>query len=406
MAHPTLASLDAGQTHGSNAERSRAFNRSLVLGHVRASGTSGRAEIARASGLSTQAVSKIIADLVADGWLQEAGRRSEGRGLPAVQYTIDPSAGFALGIELRPAAVLAALIGLDGRTLFTRRVVVERADPDTLKSLLPKLKDEALTRCTPTAAQRILGAGIVMPGPFGVTGLSGAASDLPGWSDLDPADCFSRWLDLPVSIENDANAAAMTERVLGVAQDISSFAYIYFGTGLGLGLFSGDGIQRGAQGNAGEIGHVLVPYNNGMFPLEQAVSRMALRERIEATGRHADVIEDLEALMVERHPALFAWLDEAAGALSHAIHIVENLFDPDTVIFGGALPESLLDALLARIDLSASSVANRPERAYPRLLRGACGRMTATRGAAALVINQALTPRMTSRAAASVAAAR
>lgn len=406
MTRATLSQADITQTHGSNAERSRAFNRSLVLGHVRASGASGRAEIARACGLSTQAVSKIIAELVSDGWLQEAGRRSEGRGLPAVQYTIDPSAGIALGIELRPAAVLITLIGLDGRTVFTRRVVVKRADPETLESLLPKLKDEALTHCTPTAAGRILGAGVVMPGPFGMTGLSGAASDLPGWADLDPADCFSRWLDLPVTIENDANAGAMTERVLGVAQDITSFAYVYFGTGLGLGLLSGDGIQRGARGNAGEIGHMLVPYAGGMFPLEQAVSRMALRKRIEATGRRADVIEDLEALMVERHPALFAWLDEAAIALSHAIHIVENLFDPDTVIFGGALPESLLDALLARISLSDSSVANRPERAHPRLLRGACGRMTATRGAAALVINQALTPRMTSRLSPPMAAVR
>ncbi|MGR3708844.1 MAG: MarR family transcriptional regulator, partial [Alterinioella nitratireducens] len=56
---------------GSNALRSRAYNRSLVLRHVRATGASGRAQIARESGLSTQAVSNIIADLVAEGWLVE-----------------------------------------------------------------------------------------------------------------------------------------------------------------------------------------------------------------------------------------------------------------------------------------------------------------------------------------------
>lgn len=385
---------DAQTVHGSNAERSRAYNRSLVLGHVRASGASGRAEIARACGLSTQAVSNIIGELVADGWLKEAGRRSEGRGLPAVQYAIDPGAGTAFGIEVRPGAVLAALIGLDGQTLFTKRVAIERADPATLEAIVPELQREALAGVGAVKADRLLGAGVVMPGPFGATGLSGADSDLPGWADLDPHALFSSWLDQPVTFENDANASAMMERVLGVAQDITSYAYIYFGTGLGLGLVSGGAIQRGAMGNAGEIGHIPVPLPGGVFPLEQAVSRMAIRAHMTKAGETADVIEDLEALHSRQHPALLQWMDEAAPALAYALHIVENLLDPETIILGGALPEALLDGLLERVTLPDRSVANRPNREHPRLLRGACGRMTATRGAAALVINQALTPRM------------
>lgn len=387
-------SSDAQTVHGSNAERSRAYNRSLVLGHVRSSGASGRAEIARASGLSTQAVSNIIGELVGDGWLMEAGRRSEGRGLPAVQYAIDPGAGTAFGVEVRPGAVLAALIGLDGQTLFTKRVAIDRGDPDTLKTIVPKLQAEALASAGAATAGRLLGAGIVMPGPFGVTGLGGAASDLPGWADLDPQALFSDWLDQPVMVENDANAAAMMERVLGAAQGIASYAYIYFGTGLGLGLVSGGAIQRGAMGNAGEIGHLPVPQHDGVFPLEQSVSRLAIRAHMAKAGEKADVIEDIDALYNAQHPALMQWLDEAAPSLAYALHIVENLLDPETIILGGALPEALLDALLDRVTLPDSSVANRPDRQHPRLIRGACGRMTATRGAAALVINQALTPRM------------
>lgn len=395
----SLASLADAQTiRGSNAERSRAYNRSLVLGHIRASGASGRAEIARASGLTTQAVSNIIGELVADGWLMEAGRRSEGRGLPAVQYAIHPGAGTAFGLEVRPAAVLAALIGLDGQTLFTKRVAIDRADPETLKTLAPKLQSEALTSGGAAKAGRLIGAGVVMPGPFGVTGLGGAASDLPGWADEDPNTLFSKWLDQPVMVENDANAAAMMERVLGVGQGVSSYAYIYFGTGLGLGLISGGAIQRGAMGNAGEIGHIPVPQASGLQPLEQAVSRMAIRSHMDGAGEKADLIEELEGLLEQQHPALLNWLDQAGPALAHALHIIENLLDPETIILGGAMPEALLDALLDRVTLSDRSIANRPDRALPRLMRGACGRMTATRGAAALVINQALTPRMAATA--------
>ena len=87
-----------------------------------------------------------------------------------------------------------------------------------------------------------------------------------------------------------------------------------------------------------------------------------------------------------------AWLDRAAEPLSAAIEIIENIFDPQTVILGGAMPDNLLDRLIMGVDLPKRSVANRPDRALPRLTRGTSGRMTATLGAAALVINRAVTP--------------
>ncbi len=385
-------SLSVVPTPGSNAERSRAYNRSLVLGHVRGAGASGRAEIARASGLSTQAVSNIIGELVAEGWLFEAGKRSEGRGLPAVQYALAPAAGTAIGVEVRPDALLVALTDLDGSSLATERHSLTRADPDTVAALIAQARDRALAQSGVDPA-RLLGAGVVMPGPFGATGLTGAASDLPGWAQMDARALFAEALDLPVIIENDANAAAMAERISGVAQGLHTYAYLYFGTGLGLGVVTRGELMRGAHGNAGEIGHIPVAHATGPVPLEQIVSRFALRAR---TG--ADSVDALQALHANADPNLMGWLDDAAPALANAVQIVENLFDPETVIIGGAMPEALLDALVARVVLAPASVANRPDRVQPRLMRGTCGRMTATFGAAALVINQAFTPRMASPA--------
>jgi len=384
-------SLISLSTAGSNALRSRAFNRSLVLGHVRASGASGRAQIARASGLSTQAVSNIIAELVAEGWLVEVGRLRGGRGLPAVQYALDARAGSALGIEIRPGALLMALTDLDGAILFSHRARLDRATPEIVAEKITEIKAMAMGGNNP---DRVIGAGVVMPGPFGATGLSGAASDLPGWAELDAKALFSEALDLPVIIENDASAAAMAEMVSGRGQGIDDFAYLYFGTGIGLGVISNRAILRGARGNAGEIGHIPVSHQGAMVPLEQVASRMALHHRLTETGIEADTTDILEALYHERNPALTAWADAAAEALSQAIGIVENLYDPDTVIAGGAMPKLLLQALLDRVHLSQRSVANRPARAHPRLICGTCGPLTATQGAAALIINHAFTPRM------------
>lgn len=384
-------SLISLSTAGSNALRSRAFNRSLVLGHVRATGASGRAEIARASGLSTQAVSNIIAELVADGWLVEAGKLSRGRGLPAVQYTLNAGAGFALGIEVRPAALLVALTDLDGTILYSHRARLDLATPGIVAAKLSEIKAMALEGHDP---DRVIGAGVVMPGPFGATGLSGAASDLPGWAELDAGALFSQALDLPVIIENDASAAAMAELISGQGQGIDDFAYLYFGTGIGLGVICNRAILRGARGNAGEIGHIPVMHGGAALPLEQVASRMALRQRLSQTGIEAETTDRLETLFHEANPVVMDWIADAATALSQAVLMVENLCDPETIIAGGAMPPVLLRAVLDRVQLSERSVAHRPGRAHPRLICGTCGPLTATQGAAALIINRAFTPRM------------
>lgn len=382
---------------GSNAERTRLHNRRLVLGHVRAAGESGRAEIARACGLSTQAVSNIIAELETEGLLRETGRRPAGRGLPALQYALNPAGGYALGIEIRPDALFLALLDLDGSTHFVRREALAEATPPAVSRAILRLRDRAL-KAAAIPADKLLGAGVVMPGPFGATGLSGTGSELPGWSEVDAADHLRDCLGLPVIVENDANAAAVAERISGVARDLNTYAYLYFGTGIGLGIVNGGTLLRGAFGNAGEIGHIPVPGPDGPVTLEAVASRLAVRDRLRAAGHEVRTGDDLDILYRAGDPTLAAWAAEAAAALSHAVLTVENLFDPEAVILGGAMPDALLDHLIGRIALSPLSLANRPARAVPRLLRGASGRMTATLGGAALVINQAFTPRLSAAA--------
>ncbi|MSU88841.1 ROK family protein [Rhodobacteraceae bacterium 2CG4] len=376
---------------GANAERARSHNRRLVMGHVHAGGQMGRAQIARASGLSTQAVSNIIAELQADGLIRQTGRLGNGRGHPPVQYAIDPEGAYALGIEVRPTALLIALLNLEGTAVFTRRAALERADPGTVLGTIARLRAEIAARHA-RSGDRTLGAGVVMPGPFGVTGLSGAESDLPGWQQLDPRAVFAEALDLPIEFDNDANAAAMAERVTGAAQGLQTYAYLYFGTGLGLGLVSAGQRVAGAFGNAGEIGHLSIATPEGPERLENLASRLSIEHHLADAGLQAGSVEALEAL--QGHPAVTHWLDRAAPALAQAVHVVENLFDPETVFLGGAMPAPVLDALIARIDLPAASVSNRPDRTRPRLARGSCGRLTATLGAAALILDRAFTPRV------------
>ncbi|MBT0957575.1 ROK family transcriptional regulator [Alphaproteobacteria bacterium KMM 3653] len=370
---------------GSNAERSRSSNRQAVLGRIKSAGEMGRAEIARSLGLSTQAVSNIIAELQEDGLLVETGLRSGGRGLPAMQYGVNSAGGYALGVEVRPDAIFTAILDLHGQTVVTRRRTLKSPEPAKVISKVLKLRDEMLAK-TGLSEGQLLGAGVVMPGPFGQTGLSGLGSDLAGWQSVDAAALFEEALALPVELSNDANAAAMAERM---ALGLSHFAYLYFGAGLGLGIVNQGQLVTGIFGNAGEIGHVPVATPKGPLPLEALLSRVSVQEHL---GKGPLDIAALGALFAEGDKGMMDWLDGACAALSQAVGLLENLFDPQTIILGGAMPAGVLDYLVAHTELPTLSVSNRADNPHARVQAGASGRMTATLGAAALILNRAFTP--------------
>ncbi|QPH52933.1 ROK family protein [Pontivivens ytuae] len=335
-------------------------------------------------------MSNIIADLEGEGLLQIVGSARGRRGLPATQYAVNPSGGYALGIELRPAAVLIALLDLAGDPVWQDRVALGRADPAGVAAILPGLREAALA-AVPGARGRLLGAGIVMPGPFGRTALSGQATDLPGWTEVDPDAHLSVTLDLPVIVQNDANAAAMTERIALAAEGLDSFACLYFGTGLGLGIVQDGRLVAGAYGNAGEIGRLPIHARGALVPLEEILSRDALERRLAAAGITASDMDAIAALHSDGIPALTDWMEEASAALSQALAVIENMLDPAATILCGAMPEGLLRDLIAGTELPAT-VTRRPDGAGPPLRIGTCSRMAAARGGAALVLAQSFTP--------------
>ncbi|WP_035266868.1 ROK family transcriptional regulator [Ahrensia sp. 13_GOM-1096m] len=375
---------------GTNAERSRVSNRQAVLGRIRSAGLMGRAEVARTLGLSTQAVSNIIADLQSDGLLVEAGTRSQGRGLPALQYGINAEGAYALGVEIRPDAIFTALVDLHGNAVVNLRRTLKSNEPDYLVATVLKLRAQMLEK-TNIETDKLLGAGIVIPGPFGQTGVSGLGSDLTGWQYLDAHMLFESALELPVELSNDANAAAMSEQI---AMGLNNFAYLYFGAGLGLGLINHGQLVKGAFGNAGEIGHVKVMTPNGLMPLESQLSRVAFQKHM--MSKTPIDITAIEELFSQGDPKMMQWLDAGSSVLSQALALIENLFDPQTVILGGAMPAPVLQHLIAQTVLPDLSVSNRDDNPHPRLQIGTCGRMTATLGAASLILNRVFTPNATS----------
>ena len=383
---------------GTNIEHTRSFNRRVVLDAVRRHGPISRAEIARLTSLTAQTVSNIALDLQQGGLIRSEGRRRTGRGQPPVEMSINPEGGYTVGLQLDHRRLAGVLVNLAGEVRERSDIEVGRAGPDIALPLMSKMVDTLLRRAG-LEPDRVLGTGVVMPGPFDVDSLTSVGpTTLPGWRGVDPAALLSRTIGLPVLVENDATAAALGESLYGAARHLRTFFYLYIGVGLGGGLIIDGQPYRGAWGNAGEFGHIVVApggircFCGNAGCLERYASLHAAHEALRAAGYGSAASQDLAALASSGNRAIMGWIDTAALHLRRALNAVENLLDPEAILIGGELPETIAQVLIDRLDPLMPSVSARRGRDRPRLIKAAAGVEATALGAAALPIFDTMSP--------------
>ena len=361
---------------GTNQEFGRPYNRRIVLESIRLHGPIARGEIASRVGLTVQTVSTIVRELEEQGYILSLREEPKGRGLPPATLRINPEGGYAVGIHITPLGINAALINLSGDVIESAYREAPNATPDHAFDLIGAMVSE-LTGLR--AGGRVLGVGLALPGPFGVESMSFIGpTTMTGWKDVALRERLAASTGLPAFFETDMAAAAMGERLYGLGAQFSEYYYLYFGVGLG-GVMVHDGsVQRGAWGNAGEVGHIPVVPGGEACPcgnrgcLERYLSLEALRRW---NGTEAD------------------WVAEVAPIFHNAIAVIENLFDPETVILGGLASTDLLERLAGSADGLHNSVSARKDRVTPRIMVARGGQHSVLRGAAALAVSGVLSPR-------------
>ncbi|AMX92515.1 ROK family transcriptional regulator [Mesorhizobium ciceri] len=361
---------------GTNQEFGRPYNRRIVLESIRLHGPIARGEIARRVGLTVQTVSTIVRELEDQDYILSLREEPRGRGLPPATLRINPEGGYAVGIHITPLGISAALINLSGDVIESIYREAPNATPDRAFELIGAMVVE-LTRLR--AGGRVLGVGMALPGPFDVESMSFVGpTTMTGWKDVALRERLAASTGLPAFFETDMAAAAMGERLYGLGAQFSEYYYLYFGVGLG-GVMVHDGSAlRGAWGNAGEIGHIPVIPGGEACPcgnsgcLERYLSLEALRRW---NGSEAD------------------WVAEVAPIFHNAVAVIENLFDPETVILGGLASTDLLEMLAGSAAGLHNSVSARKDRTTPRVVVARGGQHSVLRGAAALAVSGVLSPR-------------
>lgn len=377
---------------GTNLEQAKSHNRRVVIEAIRTNGALSRAAIARLTALSTQTISNIVEELETAELLRAEATLKGARGQPAVPYSINPDGGYSIGLQLDHQLAVGVITDLSGTVRARIEHPVDRPTPAQAMPLLAAIAGD-LMRKFRFDRQRLFGIGVAMPGPFDVEGMTSVGpTALPGWQDFPVADELQRLTGIAVTVENDATAAAIGERLYGVARNLGSFVYLFIGTGLGAGLFLDGHLYKGSRHNAGEIGHMIVKPGGLSCGcgkrgcLERYVSLRAAYDRLDLPDPDHASPDVLEELLAQGDDRLEAWIADAVDPLRQAIDVLELALDPETVVLGGFMPLPVIEALVARLEPLHLSVSSTRARSTPRVLVGAAGKDTSVLGAAALPI--------------------
>jgi glucokinase-like ROK family protein len=384
-----------------------------VLDTVRVEGATTRSRVVHATGLSRAVVSQRVAELMEHGLVTvgELGRSTGGRAPRMIRFRAD--AGHLLVADLGATSVHVAVTDLAGAVLT--HLEEPCAVSDGPGQVLDRI-DELFRDCIHAAdelAGDLLGIGIGVPGPVEFeTGRPVAPPIMPGWDRHPVRRRFAHW-NVPIWVDNDVNVMALGELRAGVARGYQDVVVTKLGTGIGAGIIVRGRLHRGAQGCAGDIGHIQIRDGGGVVCrcgnldcLEAYAGGAALARDATAAARDgrspflANVLEHqraLEASDVSRgaahgDPVSKELLVDAGRLVGEVLAGVVSFVNPSLVVIGGGVSRAgdlVLAAVRESVYRRSLPVATRDLVITPSGLE----QMSGVIGAATMVADELLSAR-------------
>ena len=339
-----------------------------VLDHVRTHGSASRAGLVHATGLSRAVVTQRVGELIDYGVLADGnlGPSTGGRAPRLVRFRAD--AGHLLVADLGATSMDVAIADLSGSILAHVQEPCDiAAGPERILGRVEELFVGALGADSRRGS--LWGIGIGVPGPVEFdAGRPIAPPIMLGWDRYSVRDRFAKY-SVPVWVDNDVNVMALGERRAGIARGHDNVVFVKIGTGIGAGIVVKGKLHRGAQGCAGDVGHIQVTDDPAVVCrcgnvgcLEALAGGGALGRLAESAAREGrspflgTVLEEqgsLEAADVARgathgDPTCVELLTNAGRLVGHMLASVVNFFNPSLVVIGGGVAGAG-DQLLATI---------------------------------------------------------
>ena len=318
-------------------------------------GDSSIADFSRELAISVPTATKLVTELIADGFLTEKGKVGTSGGRRPNTYGLNPDAGYFVGVDVARQHIHIAIADFTGNLKFFIQDIsfVLEANADSFRTICKKIREEVTG--SGIAWNKVLGVGISLSGrvnPEKGFSLSYFVSD-----DIPLKDIFQRELGTPVNIENDSRAMTYGEYMILGNQADPDMLFINLSWGLGMGMILDGKLYYGKSGFSGEFGHVPLLENDIICRcgkvgcLETGASGSALtrwivgklkegrrsslyniyKENGEITLQNVlDAVEDEDVLAIEGIGAIGETLGRGIAGLI-------NIFNPGLVVIGGRL---------------------------------------------------------------------
>jgi predicted NBD/HSP70 family sugar kinase len=354
--------IDLTRAQAARAGTIRDINRQIVLNYVREKEPISRADIARETALQRSTISTIIDALQADGLIEEIGAGESTGGRRPTLLRIRTSGVMAIGVDITPSQTIVAVSNLAGRVLEQEAFPTNPEFQKTITRVVDCVKSMA---CKYKGS--IEAVGVSLPGL--VDNAMSRVNYVPyfKWRDIEIAEIISSATGLLVTVENDANAAALAELWFGRPEvsRIRDFIMVLVAEGIGTGIVFDGQIYKGQHSAAGEFGHMIigqqapVACSCGNYDCWEAFSsERATLARYQKMGGHYSCTFNFTEL-VERALGGERAAQDALLETAHYLGIgISNLivgFSPEAVVVGGRITRAwslVADALGETVERS------------------------------------------------------
>lgn len=319
----------------------RDINVGLLIELVRQAGSISRAELARQSQLSAPTVSAIVEHLLERGIVIETNTAPSSGGRPPVLLSVDPKAGYVVGIKLRGDGLTTVVCDIDAEIIASRDYYVPLVGDPVAAIAAIEHETRRVLRAAAVPPSKVLGVGIGLSGIIDTSSGVCKFSHLLQWRDVELVEPLRRRMGLPVWVENDVNTLAIAEKWAGDASAAEDFLTLSVGRGIGLGIVINRSLYRGARGAGGEFGHMIVEPGGpkcecGRFGcLEAMVGEGALRRRVGERKGHEVSRDELQTLVELGDSAALEVVNSAGRKLGLAVANVITLLNPELLIICG-----------------------------------------------------------------------
>ena len=380
-----------------------------VLDEIRLGRSSSRSELVARTGLGRAIVAQRVGELIERGLVAEGDVGPSTGGRPPRQLTFRAEGGHVLVADLGATSIDVAVTTLDGRILGHHD---EPARSRPAPSAASTASTRSSSRCSGRPRPCRVGCGgsaSACPGPVEFeTGRPISPPIMPGWDGYPIRERFAARYGAPVWVDNDVNVLALGEWRSGRAAGHDNVVVVKIGTGVGAGIISDGHLHRGAQGSAGDVGHIQVTDDPAVVCrcgnigcLEALAGGAALGRAGEAAARDGrsprlrrpSTSVDRSPRRTSRGPHRSAirsrWrsLQEAGRRVGSMLASVVNFFNPSLIVIGGGVansPDQLLAAIRETVYRRSLPLATRDL----LVQRSSLGGLAGVIGASSMVVDQ------------------